>query len=98
MDSLAGRGKGCGGETALSPVAFEEDRSWHCLEPGTASPGLTETVPGVSFTHHQIFPEADMKKILAKLILLGVLAGIGCLVFKRFCCKDKCGCSEGKGA
>ena len=39
-----------------------------------------------------------MKKILAKLILLGVLAGIGCLACKRFCCKDKCGCSDKKGA
>mgnify|MGYP001119857179 CR=1 FL=1 len=34
-----------------------------------------------------------MKKLLMKAIIIGVLAGIGCLICKKFCCKDTCGCS-----
>lgn len=39
-----------------------------------------------------------MKKIFTKVIFLAILAGVGSLICKRFCCKDKCGCSEKKGA
>ncbi len=39
-----------------------------------------------------------MKKLFVRVIVLGILAGIGCLICKKFCCKDKCGCSEKKEA
>jgi hypothetical protein len=39
-----------------------------------------------------------MKKLLMKVTVLGALAGIGCLICKKFCCKDNCGCSGKKEA
>jgi hypothetical protein len=39
-----------------------------------------------------------MKKLFMQIIVLGILAGVGYLVCKKFCNKDNCGCSGKKEA
>jgi len=39
-----------------------------------------------------------MKKLFMRVVVLGILAGIGFFVCKKFCNKDKCGCSGKKEA
>jgi hypothetical protein len=60
----------------------------HCIS------SLTEPIPAISLDHHSLFLEAEMKKLLSRIILLGILAGIGYLACKKFCNKDNCGCKK----
>jgi hypothetical protein len=39
-----------------------------------------------------------MKKLFMRIIVMGILAGIGYLVCKKFCNKDNCGCGCKKEA
>ncbi len=39
-----------------------------------------------------------MKKLFVRAVILGILAGVGYLVCKKFCNKEHCGCSCKKEA
>ncbi len=59
---------------------------------------LTELISAISLNYQQILLEVAMKKLFMRIIVLGILAGIGYLVCKKFCNKGTCGCSNKKEA
>lgn len=74
---------------------LEKSDSFICL---SGNPHLTELALAISLNYQKIQLEVEMKRLFVRVIVLGILAGVGYLVCKKFCNKDNCGCGCKKEA
>jgi hypothetical protein len=51
----------------------------------------TELILAIRHNYQQILIEVEMKKLFMRIIVLGILGGIGYVACKKLCNKDRCG-------